>query len=79
MAQALALLAARVLEAGVHALRVLDQSPQLGQAGLGGGRTAGQLLVSLPRRTELAPRDPRIGPPTELVVAAERVEHRELI
>ena len=77
--QPLALLAQRLLLARLHPLGVLDERAQLGEPRLRGGRVARELVVPPPRSAELAPGEPRLGPPAELLVAAERVEDGELV
>ena len=58
MPQPLALVAQRLLAAGLEALGRLDERGQLAQARLLGGGAARQLVVALAGRAELAPREP---------------------
>ena len=79
MPKALSLGPERVLILGLHPKRVLDQRPQLGQPCFRGLGSALQLFVPAPRGLELAPGDTRLGAPPQLLVAAERIEHVQLI
>ena len=79
VAEPLPLGSERVLGPGLEALGRLDECGQLTQARFLAGRTAGQLLVPLPRGGQLAPRGPRLPTASELVLAAVGVEHVELV
>ena len=63
----------------LHAVGVLDQRAQLRKPSLGVRRVGRQLVVPAAGRLELAPRHPRRGAPGELLLAAEAVEHLELV
>ena len=58
---------------------VLDERAQLREPSLGERRVRGQLVVPAAGRLELAPRRPRRGAAGELLLAAEAVEHLELV
>ena len=77
--QPLALVAQRLLAAGLEALRRLDERGQLAQARLLGGGPARQLVVALAGRAELPPRQPGLTAAAELLLADEGVEHVELV
>ena len=79
MTQALPLFAQCVLVARLHSGRVLDERAELGQAGLRGGGAERQLLMAASRRGQLAPGRARIRTAADLLLAAERIEHRELV
>ena len=79
MAQPLALVAQRLLAAGLEALGRLDERAQLVQPRLLGRRVARQLVVPPARRRQLAPGEPRVAPAPQLLLAEERVEDVELV
>src|SRR2546428_6175045 len=77
--EALALRAQPLLAVRLHSFRVLGESAQLCEARRGPFGVQGELLVASPRREQLAPRDARLRAPGELLLAAEAVEHLELV
>ena len=68
-----------LLRARLQALGVLDDRVQLREPGLGERRVGGQLLLPAAGGLELAPRRSRRGAAGELLLAAEAVEHLELV
>ena len=68
-----------LLLARLHALGVLDERAQLGEPRLGERRVRRQLVVPAPRGLQVAPRRPRRCAAGELLLAAEAVEHLELV
>ena len=68
-----------LLLAGLHGLGVLDERAQLGEPSLGQRRVRGQLLVPATRCLQLAPGRSSCGAAGELLLAAEAVEHLELV
>ncbi len=79
MAKPLPLGPQRVLPARLEAFRHLDERGQLGEPSFLGRGSAGQLVVPLPCGGELAPGDARLPAAPELLLAAVRVEHVELV
>ncbi len=75
----LALGAETLLLPGIHAFGVLDQRAQLDEPGLGERGVRRQLVVPPPRALQVAPRVPSGHATGELLLAAEAVEHLELI
>ena len=75
----LAIRAQLVLPARLHALGVLDECPELVETRFGESGVLRELLVAAARSQELAPRRPRLRAPLQLLVAAEPVEHLELV
>ena len=79
MTQPLALVAERLLAAGLEALGRLDERGQLAQARLLGRRAARQLVVALARGGELPPGVARLAAAAKLFVPDRGVEHVELV
>ena len=79
MAQPLALGAQLVLVAGSSPAVASTSARELGQPRLLGRGVARQLVVAPPRRRELAPGGPGLAAAPQLLLAAERVEHVELV
>src|SRR5439155_24224523 len=69
----------RVLVLGLHPEGVLDQRSQLGQSRLGGVGPTLQLFMPAPRGLQLSPGNTGRGAAPQLLVAAECVEHVQLI
>ena len=68
-----------LLVPGLHAVGVLDERPQLREPRLGERRVRRQLVVPAPSGLEVAPRRSRRGAAGELLLAAEAVEHLQLV
>ena len=79
VAEPLALVAQRLLAAGLHPLGVLDERVQLGEPRLRERCVRRQLLVAPPRCQQLPPGGARLAPAAQLLLAAEPVEHLELV
>ncbi len=79
MAKPLALAAQRLLAARLHPLGVLDERVELGEPRLRERCVRRQLLVAPSRGQQLPPGGARLAPPAQLLLAAEPVEHLELV
>ena len=79
MPEPLALGAQLLLPARLHAVGVLDERAELVEPRFRERSVLGELLVPPPRRHQLAPRRARLRAPLQLLVAAEAVEHLELV
>ena len=79
VAQPVAIGVERCLGVRLEPLGRRHQRLQLGEPGRLRRRVARQLLVAPAGRTELAPRRPRLPAPASLLLAAEGVEHVELV
>ena len=79
VAQPLALVAQRLLAARLEALGRLDERRQLAQARLLRCGAARQLVVALAGGGELAPGEPGLAAPAQLLLADEAVEDVELV
>src|SRR5262249_5105362 len=79
VAHPLALSARALLVGGLHARGVLDERAELGEPRVGERGVRGQLLVAAARGLEIAPRRARRRTARELLLAAEAIEHLELV
>ncbi len=68
-----------LLVSRLHALGVLDERAQLREPGFRERRVGRQLVVPATRRLQVAPRRPCCRSTAELLLAAEAVEHLELV